>query len=154
MRQIVPEVTQVLIVDDNIQYSQILTRMLRSIFGFQQITHFDNLEDAKDFMAEQGPLASPSEPSQLALRLLFIDYHFPGGKTGGSLIRELSERKLLEGRICFLITSEPSVENMREAQLAGAVGIIAKPFDRAELTRQLDKADRLLEIGQGEDFSA
>ncbi len=124
--------TEVLIVDDSAQYATVLTKMLTHGFGFKKITHWLNSEEALQKLSD--------DPNHY--RLLFIDFRFPNGFTGGELLAELKRRGILDGKVAFLITSEPSAENVKQAVQSGAFGIVAKPFDRAELKRQLEKAER------------
>ena len=134
--------TPILIVDDNPQYAQVLTRMLEGGFGFTDITAVSDTATGLALMK-----ASPSR-----FRLLFIDFRFPSGETGVELLRRLASAGLLAGKVAFLITSEPTPENLKEAVECGALGVVAKPFDRAELTRQLDKAERALQVAAAESF--
>ena len=134
--------TEVLIVDDSAQYATVLTKMLTHGFGLKKITHWLSSEDALTRLTEN--------PNQY--RLLFVDFRFPSGFTGGELLAELRKRGVLEGKVAFLITSEPTAENVKQAVQAGAFGIVAKPFDRAELKRQLEKAERFTAGEQAESF--
>src|SRR5687768_17359413 len=112
--------TPILIVDDTPQYSQVLTKILSVAFGYRDITVFDNLERAyKALTTKDCPF-----------RLIFVDYRFPSGQTGGEFLLRLRAERILENRIAFLITSEPSPDNLKQAVAAGASGLIAKPFDR------------------------
>ena len=132
----------ILIVDDNVQYTQVLKRILEKIFGYKSIFSMDNTYDAFAEISKEPDF----------YKILFIDYNFPGGETGGSFLNRLSNKKLLEGKVAFMITSEPTADNLKEAQAAGAIGMVAKPFDRNDLQRQLDKAERALSIGDADSF--
>lgn len=132
----------ILIVDDSHQYSHVLQVMLKQYFGYQNITVLDNTSEARHIL----------ESPECAFEMFFIDFHFPDGTTGGTLLEDLGSRGILERRLAFLITSEPTPEKIKMAIEAGAVGVIAKPFDRAELQRQLVKAERHLEVRRGEQF--
>lgn len=134
--------TPVLVIDDNVQYSRILYRMLEQAFGYKSVTVVDSLAAGYDL------LAAPNS----AFTLLFVDYRFPNGENGADLIQRLQREGLLQARLAFLITSEPNLDNMKQVLAAGAQGVIAKPFDRAELKRQLEKAERGLTIEQGDAF--
>lgn len=124
----------ILIVDDNVQYVQVLTRMLQQGFGYKNITAVHSIEEGYTLLS--------SDPSRFAL--LFVDYWFPSGQTGGELLKRLREEKLLEDKVAFLITSEPSVDNVREARVVGAQGVVAKPFDREQLKTSLQRAESAL----------
>ncbi len=126
----------ILIIDDNVQYVQVLTRLLAQAFGYKDVTSTDSIDQGYELIAR--------EPSRFGL--LFIDYNFPSGQTGGELLKRLQKDKLLDGKVAFLITSEPTPENVKEATLAGAVGVVAKPFDREQLRSQLVKAEKILSV--------
>jgi DNA-binding NtrC family response regulator len=134
--------TNVLIVDDNLQYTQVLKRILQGAFGYLNITSVDNTAAAYDLIAK--------EPEKF--QLLFIDYNFPTGETGGALLEKLKQTELMDNRVAFLITSEPTVENVKEATQAGAMGVVAKPFSREELKKQLEKAERSIVVDNTESF--
>lgn len=134
--------TSILIVDDNPQYTIVLKKILESGFGYRNIRTTDCIDRGYELIA-----TSPQEFS-----LVFVDYRFPSGKTGGQLLEKLQGAGLLRDRIVFLITSEPSVDIMKQATAAGAIGVVAKPFDREELKRQLEKAERLLKSDSAESF--
>ena len=69
---------------------------------------------------------------------MFVDQNFPEGQSGGELLSRLKASHLMDQRVAFLISSEPTVENMKHAMACGARGVLAKPFDRAELKKQLE----------------
>ena len=122
----------VLIVDDNPQYARILRMMLERTVGFHHVVSVDS--------TEEGMRLLEADPGKF--RLLFVDFHFPDGSTGGDLLEKLQTRGLLKDTKAFLITAEPSINNVKQAQAAGALGVVAKPFDSVELKRQLEKAER------------
>jgi DNA-binding NtrC family response regulator len=124
--------TPILIVDDSVQYSQVLSKILKHGFGYQNVTSVDCVEDA-ELLVEEDPAR---------FRLYFVDYNLPNGRTGGGFLSLLQERKILDEAVAFLITADPTVDNMQEARKAGALGVVAKPFDREELKKQLQKANR------------
>jgi DNA-binding NtrC family response regulator len=132
----------ILIVDDNLQYTQVLRRMLEGALGYSQITSVDNPSEAFELITRQ--------PERF--QVLFVDYHFPNGESGGGLLQRLKEAALLSDKAAFLITADPTVENMKEALSYGALGVVAKPFDRDELRRQLNKVKRSAELDEGEAF--
>ncbi len=125
----------VLIVDDNVQYAQLLRRILESTFGFTNITAVDELDKARVLITK--------EPEHF--KLLFIDYNFPNGDTGGNLLSDLAGANLLDGKAAFLITSEPSNKNMEQACTAGALGVVVKPFNKVDLQLKIGKGLRHLE---------
>lgn len=134
--------TPVLIVDDNPQFALVLRRILSGVFGYSNITSVESTEEAYSLLRE----ASQN------FALLFIDFRFPSGKTGVQLLEQLAAEGLLAGKAAFLITSEPNLDNFKSATTAGAVGVVAKPFDREDLRRQLEKADRFLKVDEVESF--
>ncbi|MBX7145251.1 MAG: response regulator [Oligoflexia bacterium] len=124
--------TSVLIVDDNPQYSQLLKKLLNAAFSYSDITCAQDLESA-------FALVSAAEKK---FRLIFVDYRFPGQDRGTDLLRRLQQGGYLDSATAFLITSEPTPENAKLAASYGAYGVVAKPFDREELRRQIEGADR------------
>ena len=127
--------TEILIVDDSVQYSGVLTKILKQVFGYERISTVDNPDEG----------LARLESEQDRYKLVFIDYRFPCGKTGLDLLKSIRDAGLSEGKVFFMITSEPTVEIVKEASSLGAVAVVAKPFDRGQLTKQLEKAERLLE---------
>ena len=142
LTELEPHTTSVLIVDDSTQYAAVLTRLLSGVFGFKDITTVDNTKQAYDLVQ-----ANPER-----FRLMFVDYNFPDGHTGGELLARLNQSKLMQERVAFLITSEPTPENLKQATSAGALGVVAKPFDRAELKNQIDKARQRIQTDNAESF--
>lgn len=124
----------VLIIDDNPQYTALLSKMLSGVFGYTDITTKSSLQDGYETITE-----SPTK-----FKLVFIDFRFPTGETGADLLRKLASEHLLEDKVAFLITSEPNADNVKAAAQAGAMGVVAKPFDRGELKKQLEKASRAM----------
>lgn len=133
----------VLIVEDNVQYATVLEKILKGFFSFENIEIAENIDTAFDKINENKD----------KFQLLFIDYHFPEGKTGGELLAKLNEENLLENKSSFLITAEPDADNAREAMNQGVVGVIAKPFDRKQIEIQLKKAERINLMDESESFS-
>ncbi len=134
--------TSILIVDDNPQFSGLLQRILKAGFGYQDVTAVASTQAAYELITH--------DPERF--KMLFVDYHFPEGTTGGELLQQLQSHALLGNKIAFLITSEPTPDNQKEAQRAGAKGVVAKPFDRDKIRSQLEKVERALQLEQGEHF--
>ena len=132
----------VLIVEDSKQYATVLQKMLANGFGFKNITHVESVEAATELLK-----ADPNH-----FKVLFVDYNFPSGVTGGELLQKLKDTNQMSGKITFLMTSEPTPDNVKQAVMAGAFGIVAKPFDRNELTKQLEKAQRAIDTEKIESF--
>lgn len=133
---------KVLIVDDNRQFATVLKKTLEGAFGFTSVTCIDNIAEA--YQTIEG------EPDRFGL--LFIDFRFPSGETGGELLEKLAAADLIKGKAAFLITSEPTPENLAQAVAAGALGVLAKPFDRADLARHISNAERRLAMESAESF--
>lgn len=134
--------TEILIVDDSLQYSQILQKLLTTVFGYRNVCAVGSVEEASALIAEQ--------PQRF--KLFFVDYNLPNGRTGSEFLGELKDKRLLEESVAFLITADPTVDNLREAKSQGALGVVAKPFDRNELFRQINKAKRALQSRLTESF--
>lgn len=134
--------TPILIVDDSSQYTLVLSKILKNVFGYQNITTVESPDRALEVIG--------NKPDHF--RMLFVDFNFPCGTTGGALLERLNSQNALKDKCAFLITSEPTVDNVKQASNAGAVGVVAKPFDREELRKQLDKAERLSASRQADSF--
>lgn len=125
----------ILIVDDNVQYTQLLRRILESGFGFNNITAVTAPKEARELI--------DADPGRF--RMLFVDYNFSAGTTGGELLQDLKKENLLQDKAAFLITSEPSLRNVEQASNAGALGVVVKPFNRSDLEQKIKKALRHLD---------
>ncbi len=134
--------TEVLIVDDNPQYSLVLSKILEASFGYKHITKVTSTEAARELIAQ--------DPDRF--KLLFVDYRFPDGHSGGELLEALKRNELMKDKVAFLVTSEPTPENMKQARDSGAVSVLAKPFDRDALRRNLEKAERTLGGQEWDEF--
>ncbi len=132
----------VLVVDDTVQYAKVLEKMLQSGFGYQKV----------DALYELDPAYEQIKANADSYQLLFVDYNFPNGRTGIELLQKLREEGLLEGKVFFLITADPNDENLKEAAEAGAMGVVAKPFDMTQLKSQLEKAERFVQSSRVESF--
>jgi CheY-like chemotaxis protein len=128
--------TAVLIVDDSKQYSLVLQTMLKGAFGYTQVLSCEDIDSAY--------LTMKSAPERF--QMLFVDYNFPDGRTGADFLKKLRDDGLIGQKSIFLITADPTDQNFKLAQEFGAVGMVAKPFDRAQLALQLDKAARAKEL--------
>jgi CheY-like chemotaxis protein len=133
---------RVLIVDDNPHYARILRMMLERSLGFTNITTAESTAEGKRL------LDSGDEEFQI----VFVDFHFPDGSTGGKLLEELKAEGKLGAIAAFLITAEPTMESLKQALSAGARGVVAKPFDSAELRKQLEKAERARIVDEDSDL--
>ncbi len=134
--------TPILIVDDNPQFATVLRRILEGIFKYSTITLVDSIEKGYSLLQSAPEL----------YRIVFVDFRFPGSQTGVDLLKRLAAEGLLESKAAFLITSEPNLENFKQAVSAGVIGVIAKPLDREDLRRQLELADRRIRAGQDDGF--
>lgn len=134
--------TRILIVDDSSQFAMVLHRLLTGVFGFKSITTLSSTADAYQRLS-----TAPDE-----FELVFLDFHFPSGMSGGELLTALAEKGLIGEKIVFLMSSDPGAEALQRVLKTGAAGVIAKPFDREELRRQLDRAHRLAHSEDKESF--
>jgi response regulator of citrate/malate metabolism len=124
----------ILIVDDNLQYSKVLTKLLTSSLGFTNISHASGTEEAYVMIQE-----NPDH-----YKLLFVDFNFPVGDDGCTLIQKLKDASLLINKIAFLITADPSYEKLKQVTRLGAVGIVGKPFNKEQIIEQISKAKKLM----------
>lgn len=136
------QTSPVLIVDDNPQYTMVLRKILEGGFGFTEVISVESTDQAFSLLTE-----SPEK-----FKFLFVDFRFQGTETGGDLLQRLGSAGLLENKAVFLITSEPTADNMKQALSAGALGVVAKPFDREDLKRKLEAAARVLSMNQKDSF--
>lgn len=134
--------TPILIVDDSAEFAMVLNRILTGVFGFKAITILPSTGDALERIH--------SRPGEF--KVLFLDFHFPSGKNGGELLSTLAEEGLLQDKIVFLMSSDPTAEALQRVVKAGAAGIITKPFDRDELKRKLERARQLSEQSGTDSF--
>lgn len=134
--------TEILIVDDSLQYAKVLDRILRQGLGYSNITTARSVEEAETIISSDAH----------HFDLVFVDHNLGQGATGCDLLREISESKVMRNAVFFLITSEPSSENMKKALDAGAAGLIAKPFDRELLRQHLMQAAKYQEMAEEESF--
>lgn len=134
--------TPILIADDSFQFAQVLNKILVGVFQYRNITIVPSADEAFTRIS--------AVPGQY--RLMFFDFHFPVGINGGELLVKLNENGLLTGKQAFLMSSDPTADGVQQARLSGAVGVITKPFDRDELRRQLDTAEKLASGDSGFSF--
>jgi DNA-binding NtrC family response regulator len=130
--------TSIIIVDDTQEYAHILSRILQKGMGYKQVESFSSMEDAYD--------AISNEPDRFPI--VFLDYHFPNGKTGTELLGKLRQNDLLDGRLVFFITAEPAVQKAIEANHNGAVGVIVKPFSTQALENLIKRVEHTLKLEQ------
>lgn len=129
-----PSDLHILIVEDSESYALVLWRVLTKYIGIQDVTVINNIKDAHEAV-RRGPGR---------FNILLIDYHFPTGETGANFITQLYKDKLLEQKIAFIVTSDPTLDTTERAFNAGAAGVIAKPLDSEKLKLQMSQAHRLL----------
>lgn len=134
--------TGVLIIEDNEQYASLLQKILQKQCGLENIKTVPDTETAFKALKD-----NPDE-----FNLLFVDFHFPQGKTGGDLLERLRDEQLLGNKAAFLITAEPDSDNVKQAQAAGVIGVLAKPFEIKQIQKLLDKAKRYLDIDDADSF--
>jgi CheY-like chemotaxis protein len=128
-------------VEDSVHYAKVLRRLLEHGLGYTNITHVERTFEAMELIQ--------NEPDRF--HVLFVDYNFPTGDNGGTFLESLKARNLIGNKVAFLITSEPSLDKLEQATRAGAVGVVAKPFDRQQLTQQIERAKRML-FAESQDY--
>ncbi|HMO02263.1 MAG TPA: response regulator [Oligoflexia bacterium] len=134
--------TSILIVDDNPQYASLLKRIIEHLCQGVEVSMIHEIKAAKEEIVK-----NPQK-----FQLLFVDFRFPSGETGGDLIRQLKEQDLLKDKVAILVTSEPSAENVSEAQKNGVLAVVAKPFDKEQIRIQIERAKKILELNASESF--
>ncbi len=142
LQGIEPSETSVLIVDDSAQYAGVLKKILGAVFGYADVTTVNTTDEAYE-MVRQSPQR---------FKLMFVDYNFPSGISGGELLKQMAAQDLMKEKAAFLITSEPTIDIVKSALAAGALGVVAKPFDRTELGKQLEHAARAVMLDKNESF--
>ena len=134
--------TSILVVDDNPHYLSVLSKMLESGFGFEDVCGANSIQEARETISQ-----NPEK-----FRILLVDYQFPGDETGADFLEQLAREGYLEGKCAFLVTSEPSVESVKRVSMIGGIAVLAKPVDRAELEKQLKRAHQVLSQDSVESF--
>lgn len=128
--------TSVLIVDDSPDYSHVLQRILHNGLGYASVVTAATPDEAYRMIAEDPELFS----------MMFLDYHFPNGETGASLIQRLKENDLLDGRVAFFVTAEPAIQKAIEVNDNGLAGVVIKPFSVEDLRALIVRVDRTLRM--------
>ena len=113
----------IVVVDDDAGMNQALTRLLKAA-GFGAVT----FRSAEDFL--QAGCAEKAE-------CLILDIHLPG-MSGFELRRQLTHTGI-EPPVIF-ITAYDDLASRQQAEQAGAVGYLAKPFPGRNLLDLLGKA--------------
>lgn len=135
--------TSILIVEDNVHYAKVLRRLLEAVLGYTNITWVENTIEAHLLISQ--------DPARF--QVLFVDFNFPVGDTGGDFLEKLQSEGMIQDKVIFLITSEPNCHNVAQATKAGAMGVVAKPFDREQLVSQIERAKKVVFADSLEDFS-
>jgi two-component system chemotaxis response regulator CheY len=137
--------TSILVVDDCPDYALVLRRILQTGMGYRSVEIFSTIDAAYDAIAKT-PERFP---------VLFVDYHFPNGRTGAELLERLRQKNLLQDKVAFFITAEPAIQKAIEANSNGAYGVVVKPFNSDQLEKLIERVDRTLkmELEQSEDSS-
>jgi DNA-binding NtrC family response regulator len=121
----------VLIVDDSESYASVLRRLLSAGLGVKEVQCCTSPQAAEELLA--------TDPMRFSM--LFVDFRFPAGGSGVELLERIQASVPVDV-VRFLITSEPTPENVKRALAAGASAVVAKPFDRAALSQQVSNALR------------
>ncbi len=114
-----PAKTPILIVDDSAQFRRVLKMIITRGLGMGPVEEVDGPSEAIPLIRE----------GRFEDGVIFIDQYYPGNEDGCRLIRTLRDEGLLSKLSTVLMTCEPSPRLLREARDAGAVALIAKPFD-------------------------
>jgi DNA-binding NtrC family response regulator len=104
--------------------------------GYKSVVSVPTLDEAYDLLCNCGE----------QFPVLFLDYHFPNGRTGAELLERLKAKNLLDGRVTFFITAEPAVQKAIEANMNGLAGVVSKPFNVDRLNTLISRVDRDLQM--------
>ena len=117
----------VLVIDDNHSVGQIL-RLFLERRGYEVL------------VADDGA-AGLALGAQQRIDAALVDVHLPG-MSGIEVCRILRERAATAGRVIpvWLLSGVPTPEMLQQAQVAGALAVIGKPFNRDELLNRIDAA--------------
>lgn len=127
----------ILIVDDSAQFRRVLTMIITRALGMGPVEEVDS-------PAEAIPLIQEGKYDG---GVLFVDQYYPGNEDGCSLIRTLRDEGILDKVSAVLMTCEPSPRLLREARDAGAVAMIAKPFDEGVVRNCFAECARRRQFG-------
>lgn len=128
--------TSILVVDDSADYALVLRRILQTGMGYRSVEIFSSIDAAYEAIA--------SAPERFPV--LFVDYHFPNGRTGAELLEKLRRKDLLHDKVAFFITAEPAIQKAIEANSNGAYGVVVKPFNTDHLKKLIERVDRSLKM--------
>ncbi len=120
----------VLIVDDDIDFSESLSRLL-TLEHYDVLTA-DSVETAIDAVRQH----------EVAVAL--VDIRLGTGNEGLEVVREL--RRIYPDLMCLMITAFVSVETAIQALQAGAYDYLSKPFHRKDMLSTLDRCFERIEL--------
>lgn len=127
----------ILIVDDSAQFRRVLKMIITRGLGMGPVEEVDGPAEAIPLIRE----------GRFDGGVMFIDQYYPGNEDGCLLIRTLRDEGLLAKVSPVLMTCEPSPRLLREARDAGAVAMIAKPFDEGVVKNCFAECARRRQIG-------
>ena len=117
--------TRILIVDDMITMSKLMTKVCNQL-GFTDITEASDGSSAYDLIQNANP----------PIEMIISDYEMPDS-TGMDLLKRLrNESRFLHLPFLILYT-QPTPTQITEATKAGADDYLEKPFDASRLTEKL-----------------
>jgi DNA-binding NtrC family response regulator len=120
-----------IIVDDSIEFSSILKKILLKKYDFQNVQVFNDIASAEAYL--------PRINAEIPL-VFFVDYNFPNGRKGTEFISLLKDLKDYENLVTFLVTSDPTLSTVETALQMGVSGVLAKPIKSDQLGVELEKA--------------
>ena len=127
----------ILIVDDSAQFRRVLKMIITRALGMGPVEEVDSPGEAIPLIRD----------GKFDGGVLFIDQYYPGNEDGCFLIRTLRDEGVLDKVSTVLMTCEPSPRLLREARDAGAIAMIAKPFDEGVVCNCFAECARRKQFG-------
>jgi len=117
--------TRLLIIDDDADI-RLIVKMVLERSGAYQVVEADSGARAVELLR------------QATFDVLLLDYLLPDG-TGLELLEKLQQEQLLAGIAVIILTARKDPELGQALRLAGARGMLHKPFDPGQLQVKLEE---------------
>jgi two-component system, chemotaxis family, chemotaxis protein CheY len=121
---------RVLVIDDSSTLRMVLKRILRE------------LAIAEVAEAESGSEALAMWATDTAFDVILIDRNMPG-ETGAEVVRRLRLTPAGQAPKILMVSSDATVDRIKEAMTAGCDGFLPKPFSASQLRQQLVRLQTL-----------